>query len=308
MTDAEIDALVKLAGYHHEHALTGRLVLINPDGPKFSAAITTLRAQLAAETARANRAEAERAAQIEVDKGLCDAKADLGEAERYILEFLSYNPETGVLTWRPRSRGNFNSDNEFGRWNTRYANKPAGGFDGHKYVQVRVNGKKELAHRVAWFLSYGEWPAEHIDHVNGNRSDNRLSNLRVVSCAENAKNRSLTTQNSSGVVGVAWNNAKSVWQSQITVGGKQIHLGSFADFQSAVVARRNAEEEYGFHPNHGRYDRTALDRHDAAARAKALREGIIEGMRIAIFTPIEQVPAAIDAAMIAILALIGEGV
>lgn len=174
------------------------------------------------------------------------------EVER-LRELLAYNPETGELTWLPRPREIFPSKRAFNTWNARYAGKTA--FittDTPGYRQGRIFGKHYLAHRVAWALVHGEWPAEQIDHVNGIRSDNRLSNLRAVSRAENGRNQKRRSTNTSGVTGVQWVSRGNKWEARIQVAGRNRHLGYFASKDDAIIARKAAELEYGYHANHGR--------------------------------------------------------
>jgi len=123
----------------------------------------------------------------------------------------------------------------------------AGNFCKNGYRRVRFDGEPYQTHRIIWKLLYGEDPAE-IDHINGNRSDNRITNLRSVCHYENMRNMKKMPSNSSGVTGVFWCKDRSKWGAFI---GKK-NLGRFDRFEDAVAARKQAEEEYGYHPNHGR--------------------------------------------------------
>lgn len=89
---------------------------------------------------------------------------------------LTYNPDTGELRWTPEARQSRKRD-------------VAGSLATNGYVMIRIGGKLRLGHRLAWFLHYGQWPSTHIDHINGNRADNRLANLRDVPHAANMRNR-----------------------------------------------------------------------------------------------------------------------
>ena len=91
-----------------------------------------------------------------------------------------------------------------------------------------------------------------LDHINHQRDDNRLENLRVVTRKQNCRNLSLPKKNTSGVVGVTFDNSLKKWKSQINIDGKNMNLGSFSTFEKAVTARKSAENFYGFHENHGR--------------------------------------------------------
>ena len=169
---------------------------------------------------------------------------DLPDLE-YLRQRLRYEPDTGKLFWLPHSMASKS-------WTTRYAGKEAfTSKDRHGYRQTHMDGIVLRAHRVAWALHYGAWPEFDIDHVNHDREDNRLCNLRAVTRAENRKNASLSRNNTSGVCGVYWSTDRRKWGAYITSGGLQHNLGHFASFEDAVAARRAAEGRFGFHENHG---------------------------------------------------------
>jgi len=127
----------------------------------------------------------------------------------------------------------------------------AGSLGNKGYIRLKVDGRQYQAHRVAWLIMTGEWPENDIDHINHDRADNRFINLREATCMENARNQKLRKTNKSGVCGVRLNKKKTKWDAQIQVVGKIIHLGAFDKFENAVKVRKEAEEKYGFHPNHG---------------------------------------------------------
>lgn len=163
----------------------------------------------------------------------------------YIRERLNYDPETGVFVWRY-------CEAMRREWNTRWAGKDAGSFSGDRYRRIRINGGLHLAHRIAWIITHGDWPADQIDHINGDPSDNRISNLRTVSNAENGRNQAIRSDNTSGVMGVCWDKSRGKWQASIMVDQRQIHIGRFTDLADAIAARAAAEIAHGFHQNHGR--------------------------------------------------------
>lgn len=169
------------------------------------------------------------------------ANSDLTSAR--LRELFNYDPATGVFTRRISSV----HISEIG--------KVVGTISGTRrarYIIMTAEMKKYGAHRLAWLHFHGEWPSDHIDHINGDGTDNRISNLRDVTLAENARNLRRPTHNTSGVSGVAWRKAKGKWRAIIGVGGTQVALGHFDTIIDAVAARRAAERAYGFHPNHGR--------------------------------------------------------
>lgn len=159
-------------------------------------------------------------------------------------ELMLYEPQSGLLTWRERPRKFFKSDQEWRRWNTRYARTRAFNRNQQGYRDGMILRRTYREHHVVWALHHGDWPAGLVDHINGIRDDNRIENLRVVTRSENARNRRLSAANSSGANGVYRH--KERWRATITVS-----LGTFDTFDEAVAARKLAEAGLGFHPNHG---------------------------------------------------------
>jgi len=168
-------------------------------------------------------------------------------------QMLTYNKDTGKLFWKRRTPEIDSRDKFRNMFNTRFAGKEALAYvDCKGYAVGNIADKQLSAHRVAWALEYGEWPNGDIDHINGNRSDNRIENLRVVCKAENNRNMRKPKTNTSGVVGVSFDKKSKKWHSYIHVNNKRKTLGYFADFDGAVNARKCAEQELNYHPNHGR--------------------------------------------------------
>lgn len=165
---------------------------------------------------------------------------------------LHYDPETGFLFWKHRPRHLFKADGDMKKWNTKYAGKRAlNAVHSEGYLYGPIFAKQHRAHRVAWAISYGEWP-DNIDHINRVRTDNRLSNLRNVSLAENNRNLPMRKNNTSGVTGVSWSNLHNRWVAQICVDKRVTYLGLFDTIEEAAAARAAANVKYGFHENHGR--------------------------------------------------------
>jgi hypothetical protein len=113
-----------------------------------------------------------------------------------------------------------------------------------------IGGRSYYLHRVIWLLVHGEWP-ETVDHIDGDRSNNRLANLRSVSHLENMKNCRRSVRNTSGITGVSFRSADQTWIAYITQDGKRVHLGTFSAMDEAVSARKIAEKQFGYHQNHG---------------------------------------------------------
>lgn len=136
---------------------------------------------------------------------------------------LSYDPETGRMTWLGgRRRGRL-----------------AGCLDNEGYRVIRMDGLNHKAHRLVWLHVHGNWPAGVIDHINGDRDDNRLGNLRDVDNSANQQNKrggGGTSQH----LGVCWAKDTRKWQAQIKSGGKTIYLGQYDDELDAAAAYRAA--------------------------------------------------------------------
>lgn len=172
-------------------------------------------------------------------------------------KLLRYNPETGDLFWRERTPDMFTSNRQAAEhscavWNAKFAHKEALTSPSNGYRRGIVLGRHHLAHRVAWAMHHGGWPQSAIDHVNGVRCDNRITNLRDVDQSTNMRNAQRMKNNTSGQTGVSWGKANNKWIAYISVSGKRKHLGFFTDISDAVAARKAAELEHGYHPNHGR--------------------------------------------------------
>jgi len=168
-------------------------------------------------------------------------------------ELLRYEPDTGKLFWRERPIEMFTAERHMNAWNARHKNKEAFTASNDRMYRVGdIFSKAFKAHRVIWAIHHGDWPDDQIDHINGVRDDNRIENLRVVTNAENARNKSMRKNNKSGVMGVYWNKCKSKWSAEIQCNGKKIHLGYFTSKDDAAAARAAADVKYSFHENHGR--------------------------------------------------------
>ena len=164
-------------------------------------------------------------------------------AER-LREVLSYEPETGLFRWLKGGHGVRSGD-------------VAGALGGNGYVQIRIDGRKCYAHRLAWLCVHGVLPEEELDHRNGVRSDNRIANLRGATHAENAQNRIAQRNSTSGIVGVNWHKGRQRWRAEIKIDGVRTHLGWFESIDGAIDARTKAKAEvHAFQP----VDRTALAR------------------------------------------------
>jgi hypothetical protein len=95
------------------------------------------------------------------------------------------------------------------------------------YLECSLDSKRYYLHRLAWFYVYKVWPSDNIDHINGNKSDNRLVNLRQATQSQNMHNRNKYKNNTSGYKGVTWHKQYKKWNAQITYNNKLINLGFF---------------------------------------------------------------------------------
>lgn len=145
-------------------------------------------------------------------------------------ELVSYNPETGVFVWRVQRNGTFRNKDSIG-W-----------VDSHGYRLLGMDGRKYKAHRVAWLLVYGEWPKSQLDHINRDRADNRIANLREVTNAENGQNAKPRTDGKSGVVGVHFLKNCNRWWAYINTNRERVTVGYFESFEEAVAARADAKK------------------------------------------------------------------
>lgn len=175
----------------------------------------------------------------------------------HIGQLLRYDAGSGILFWKRRSlemfsHATYNPVRAAAAWNGRYADKEAFTSVGnHGYREGAINGRTYLAHRVIWALYCGFWPEAGIDHIDGDRLNNRISNLREADQASNCKNQAGKCTNSSGETGISWRPDRNKWRARIVVGYREIALGSFDTYDAAVAARRAALIEYGFSPRHG---------------------------------------------------------
>lgn len=174
----------------------------------------------------------------------------------YLRQCFSYDPETGTLTWRERPRDHFRRDNSWRNFNNRFVGKPAGTPharpDGNGYcVRIKLNDRGILAHRIAWTIIHGAEPEELIDHRDGNGLNNRLSNLRKASPAQNCRNSKAKAPRH--LKGTSFRESTNRWLSRIRVNGRARFLGSFATEAEAHAAYcRAAAELHGEFANFGR--------------------------------------------------------
>jgi hypothetical protein len=174
-----------------------------------------------------------------------------------IRRYVTYNPETGLFVWKERSVAEFtlcqstSASRICSAWNARHAgNRAFCTVNSAGYFYGRIHRVSFAAHRVAYALHHGYSPHGHIDHINGDRADNRIINLRDVDPWMNSKNCKRRSDNTSGATGIRHVNGR--YSAEICVDGHRRSLGVFDALGDAVQARKEAERKGGFHANHGR--------------------------------------------------------
>lgn len=171
-----------------------------------------------------------------------------------VSKILDYNLDTGVFTWKARAREWFMRDQDWKRWNTRYAGKMAGYVSktttGYPRLLIKVLGKGYLASRLA-FVWMGESLPDQVDHADGDSLFNRWDNLKPSTNADNHRNQSMSRANTSGATGVTWHKAAGKWQAKGGLDGKRYHLGYFGELDEATAAVSEFRAASGFSERHG---------------------------------------------------------
>lgn len=158
------------------------------------------------------------------------------ENEKMMFELFQYDKNSGQIFWRKSRPG-------------ATAGKEAGSITAQGYRQICTGGRAYQSHRIAVLLVTGKWPEGEVDHLNGNRSDNRWENLRVVSRTQNMRNKSFRTVTKSGHAGIYRQNNK--WRVKVGAGAGQIHIGYFDKIEDAIAARLAAEKALNYSSRHG---------------------------------------------------------
>ena len=156
--------------------------------------------------------------------------------QKTLKKHLDYDPETGIFKWKTANSHRIKVGD--------VARTPRS--DG--YIQIKLFNKPYLAHRLAWLYVNGEFPKDHMDHINGVKMDNRIVNLRAVTQAENNRNKPMRKDNTSGVMGVVWCKRDQKWQVMI----QKTFYGRFKFKSDAIAKAEEVYKELGFHENHGR--------------------------------------------------------
>lgn len=169
----------------------------------------------------------------------------------YLRRCLIYDPVSGVIVWCNRPREHFDSTRGWKYFNSRFAGKPAGTLSNTTgYITINFNGQMFASHRVIWALETGIWPEAHIDHIDGNRSNNTWSNLRICERWQNQCNRPMQVNNRSGFKGV-YLHSEGRWRSRIQRRGVTTDLGLFSTPEAAHAAYSIAAKQL-----HGEFAKT----------------------------------------------------
>lgn len=172
---------------------------------------------------------------------------------------VDYDCNTGIIIWKERGLEYFQSEKRSPEWlsrawNAAYAGKVAFTAKSHGYFIGCILKKMVKSHRLAWAVHYGEWPDGEIDHINGDRADNRISNLRCVTSHVNRKNEGASKNNTSGYSGVQWCKQTNKWRAVIKHNYKNVHIGRYVRKEDAISAVKRKRSELGFHYLHGERD------------------------------------------------------
>lgn len=159
--------------------------------------------------------------------------------QKRLKELLHYDPETGVFTRRwPRGAAK--------------AGSVAGTPHNAGYLQIVIDSKHYLLHRLAVLYMTGAHPLADTDHKDGNRANNKWANLRVADRSQNGCNKAMQKNNTSGIKGVSWCSAYSKWKAQLSFQGRRVLAKNFEKIEDAALAVRQAREKYhGNFTNHG---------------------------------------------------------
>ena len=172
-----------------------------------------------------------------------DISADLAR------QLLDYDPLTGILRWKARIPSMFSHTKTPERccrwWNTKFAGKPVESTDCHfGYIRVILFGKAYPATHIIWLMEKDEWPESNIDHESGKPWDNKFSNLRPATKAENGQNYPKRIDNTSGYPGVTLDTGSGKWRARIAKDGKRLNIGNFSTPEEAYEAYKLAKRTY----------------------------------------------------------------
>lgn len=152
---------------------------------------------------------------------------------KYLLSILDYNPSTGIFIWK-KSRGRVS------------AGSIAGGEITDGYIGIRIDGTRFMAHRLAWFYCFEEWPESLLDHEDTDPSNNAIENLREASNSSNNMNKGVMSISTTGYTGVTFDKSRNKYMVRVSINGVSKNLGRFNTIEEAIAVREfAAKEAYG---------------------------------------------------------------
>jgi len=147
-------------------------------------------------------------------------------------ELLDYNPETGIFVWKTHLKQS-----------NKYEGDSAGCLSGGGYIAIQIKGVRHYGHRLAWLYVYGKFPDKELDHINRDKADNRISNLREVTRSENMQNVGLRKDNTSGESNISYRKDRNKYRAFVTENNKYKSLGHFETIEEAKTALDNYNSE-----------------------------------------------------------------
>jgi hypothetical protein len=150
--------------------------------------------------------------------------------------YIDYNPETGIGVWKRK---------RMGRGKQVKVGLPAGTINNQGYIYIGLSGQRYAAHRLFWLLYYKKDPGDKfIDHIDQNRLNNKIANLRLVTKSQNGLNISLPAHNKTGIIGVHYCTTRQKFVALIKINNQTRYLGRFKNIEDAIAARKKAEIMY----------------------------------------------------------------
>lgn len=173
-------------------------------------------------------------------------------SQSHLLALLKYEPTTGKLFWKERDLATFATLGAGKTWNKNFAGAEAfTAIDRKGYLVGAIHNTPYRAARIIYMMHYGTDPTQ-VDHVDGDRMNNRIQNLRSVSPETNSRNMKLFKNNTSGHAGVTWDTNRQLWIARISDKGRTVNLGRFSGIDEAIAVRKQAELDLKYHPSHGK--------------------------------------------------------
>lgn len=178
----------------------------------------------------------------------------------YLKECVHYYPQTGEFRWKKRPAHHFCKSRTLKSFNTQFAGSVAGtvGDGGYRLIGISYQGRSDwwYAHRLAWLYMTEEDANFQIDHIDGDKDNNRWNNLRRGD-GINLRNKALHKNNTSGVNGITWRKDNQKWRARLAIdmpdgSTKRITVANTPDFDEAAQALQKAYKEYGYDVSHGK--------------------------------------------------------